>query len=250
MSARFDPKAAARWLLNARASGPLCAGLPVGPAGVDDAYAVQAEVMRQLGGRVSWKMALLGGKDRQTAAMPASEVFYSGATLTGLPPDAAIEVETALMLGADLQPGCTIDAALDAVGQVRLAFEIIGSRFADRATVSPLEAMADSFSSAGIVLGDAIPDWRKALEHPLNLALVLDDRPVTATEQWLSLNETANFLRWLATHAAQQGMPLCAGTVIITGARIGPIPLSGVRAAVARSEAAQVRVALSDHVLV
>lgn len=245
MTAIFDPQAAARILLEARAGGARPTGMPDGPARPGNAYAVQAEVMRALGCPVSWKMALLCGKDRHTAAMPASEIYRSGATLTGLPPDAAIEVETALVLGTDLRPGGTVGTALDAVAELRLAFEIIGSRYADRTKVPPLAAMADSFSSAGIVLGDAIPDWRAALDRPLGLTLKLNDKDVPAVEQSLGLDQTGDFLMWLAQHAAEQRLPLLAGTVIITGARIGPISLAGVGVAVGRCVTAEVRAVFS-----
>lgn len=233
MNPTFDPKAAARVLLDVRSGGARPAGLPATPPDTAAAYAVQSEVMRHLGSRVSWKMALLAGRDRHAAAMPASELLASGSTLGLLPPDAAIEVETAFILNSDLPAGSTPRAALAAVAEVRLAFEIVSSRYQDRASVPPLEAMADCFSSAAIVLGDPIPDWKSHLDQPLALALTLDGQPVTASEQSSTLSETADFLAWLASHAAQQGMPLAADTVIITGARIGPIPLRGARKALA-----------------
>ncbi|QDA36718.1 hydratase (plasmid) [Paracoccus liaowanqingii] len=247
MTPTFDPKAAARVLLDVRAGAPRPAGLSVTPPDTTAAYAVQSEVTRQLGGRASWKMALLGGRDRHTAAMPGSEVVASGCTLPVLPPDAAIEVETAFILGADLPAGSTPDAALEAVAEVRLAFEIVSSRYHDRTSVPPLEAMADCFSSAGIVLGDPIPDWRTDLDQPLGLTLALDGQPVATTEQTPTLTGTADFLAWLATHAAGQNMQLSAGTVIITGARIGPIPLRGAREALACFGPIQVRAVLSGE---
>lgn len=233
MTPTFDPKAAARVLLDVRAGAPRPAGLSVTPPDTAAAYAVQSEVMRKLGGRASWKMALLGGRDRHTAAMPGSEVVASGSTLPALSPDAAIEVETAFILGADLPAGSTSSAALDAVAEVRLAFELVASRYADRTAVPPLEAMADCFSSAAIVLGDPIPDWRTHLDQPLGLTLALDGQQISAPEQTPALTETADFLAWLATHAAGQNMQLSAGTIIITGARIGPIPLRDAREAFA-----------------
>ena len=233
MNVPFDPETAAKTLLAARAGGTRPAGLPVPPPDVAAAYAVQTAVMRRLGQRSNWKMALLGGRDRQAAAMPAGETVRSGITLSHLPADAAIEVETALILGRDLPSGSGPDEALAAIGEVRLAFEFVGSRFADRTAVAPLEAMADSFSSAAVVLGDTIPNWREALNGPLDLSLFLDAQIVAAEEQSFALAETTDFVSWLSSHAAEQNLPLSSGTVIITGARIGPIPLRGSRHAVA-----------------
>lgn len=246
MTPTFDTKAAARVLLDVRGGGVRAVGLPATPPDPDAAYAVQAAVMRQSSGPASWKMALLAGRDRHAAAMPASEIRASGATLAPLPADTAIEVETAFVLGADLPAGSTPKAALAAVAEVRLAFEIVSSRYRDRTVVHPLEAMADCFNSAGIVLGDAIPDWQNRLNGPLDLTLSLDGQPVAATEQGVTLPQTADFLAWLSTRAADMGLPLVAGTVIISGARIGPIPLGGAREATATAGPVTVGAAFSD----
>ncbi|WP_373946333.1 fumarylacetoacetate hydrolase family protein [Paracoccus marcusii] len=245
MTPIFDAEAAARVLLEVRGGGARPVGLPATPPDPDSAYAVQAAVLRQSTGPASWKMALLAGRDRHAAAMPASEVVASGAILGPLPA-AAIEVETAFVLGADLPTRSTPEAVLAAVAEVRLAFEIVSSRYRDRTVVHPLEAMADCFNSAGIVLGDAIPDWRDRLNGPLDLTLSLDGQPVVATEQGATLPQTADFLAWLSTRAADMGLPLVAGTVIISGARIGPILLGGAREATATAGSVTVGASFSD----
>lgn len=246
MTPIFDAEAAARVLLEVRGGGTPPVGLPAMPPDPEAAYAVQAAVMRQSAGTASWKMALLAGRDRHAAAMPASEVVASGAILGPLPAAAAIEVETAFVLGADLPTRSTPEAVLAAVAEVRLAFEIVSSRYRDRTVVHPLEAMADCFNSAGIVLGDAIPDWRDRLNGPLDLTLSLDGQPVVATEQGATLPQTADFLAWLSTRAADMGLPLVAGTVIISGARIGPILLGGAREATATAGSVTVGASFSD----
>lgn len=194
MSLTFDPKAAARVLLDVRAGGPRPAGLPSTPSDTTAACAVQSEGIRRLGGRACWKMALLAGRDRHAAAMPASDVAASGSTLGPMPHDAAIEIETAFILGTDLPAGSTAGAALAAIAEDRLAFEIVSSRYRDRASVPPLEAMTDCFSSAAIVLGNLILDWRSRLEEPLELALSLNGQHEIAPEQTPPLSETADFL--------------------------------------------------------
>lgn len=224
MTDLFDAEAAARILLAVRRGAARPAGLPVPPPDAAAAYAVQRAVIRKLGGG-AWKMALLAGRDRHAAALPAGLVAASGGTLPPLPPDACVEVETALVLGADLHSGADAGAVMAAIREVRLCFEIVASRFADRARVHPLEAMADAFSAGGIVLGDALDDWRDALAGPLGIRLWLDDRPVAAPEAPQGLDEALSFLSWLASHADGQGLPLRKGDVVITGARIGPLPL-------------------------
>ncbi|MEG4642186.1 fumarylacetoacetate hydrolase family protein [Paracoccus sp. APAP_BH8] len=239
MSAAFDPEAAARALLAVHGAAPRLPGLVPPPPDPDAAYAVQRAVIRALGGG-AWKMALLAGRDRHAGALPGRGVVRSDALLPPLPADACIEVETALILGADLPAGATAAAAADAIAEVRLAFELVAPRLADRGTALPLELMADGFGSAGIVLGDVLPDWRDGMTGPLGIALWLDERRVAVPETAASLAEAVDFLAWLAGHAAAQDLPLCQGDVIITGARIGPLPLDGARTARARAGGAAV----------
>lgn len=243
MTDAFDAAAAARALLQVWGGGPRPAGLPVSPPDTAAAYAVQRAVVRDLGGG-AWKMALLAGQDRHAAALPGRLVATSGSRLAALPHDACIEVETALILGADLHPGAGPAEALAAIGEVRLCFEMVASRFADRRAVHPLEAMADAFSSGGIVLGDALDNWRDALAGLLGIRLWLDDQPVQAPETLQGLDDALSFLSWLAGHAAGQDMPLRKGDVIITGARIGPLPLNDAGSARASAGGAGVAVNL------
>lgn len=244
MTDRFDAAAAAAVLLQVRQGAPRPAGLPVAPPDAAAAYDVQRTILSRLGGG-AWKMALLGGRERHAAALPGSLVLAAGDTLSPLPADACIEVETALILGADLHPGADPQTVLAAIAEVRLCFEIVISRFADRTAVHPLEAMADAFSSGAIVLGDTVPDWREALAAPLGIRLWLDDRPVEAPETLHSLDDALSFLSWLAGHAAGQGAPLRRGDVVITGARIGPLPLNAASRVRAVAGAAAVAVNLS-----
>lgn len=247
MSNNYDAATAARTLLDIRQGAPRPAGLAVPPPDTDAAYAVQRAVIAELGGG-AWKMALMGGRDRHAGALTGGAIAASGDTLEPLPHDACIEVETALILGEDLHPGADEAAVLAAIGEVRLCFEIVASRFADRTAVHPLEAMADAFSSGGIVLGDPLDDWRNALGGLLGIRLWLDDQQVTVPETLQSLEGALSFMVWLAGHAAEQGLPLRKGDVVITGARIGPLPLKDTVSARADAGDAGVSVRLSPPV--
>ena len=247
MTEEFDVATAAGTLLQVWGGGSRPAGLPVSPPDTEAAYAVQRAVIRELGSG-AWKMALLAGRDQHAAALPGRLVVASGETLPPLPHDACIEVETALILGTDLHPGTDPDRVMTAIGEVRLCFEIVASRFADRKAVHPLEAMADAFSSGGIVLGDALDNWRNALGGLLGIRLWLDDQPVDASETRQSLDDALSFLSWLADHAAEQGVPLRKGDVVITGARLGPLPLKNAGTARASAGGAEVAVKLMPAV--
>jgi 2-keto-4-pentenoate hydratase len=115
-----------------------------------------------------------------------------------------------------------------------LAFELVASRFIDRKTVDPLEGMADSFSAGGIVLGDALETGADELPDSLGITLWLDDQRIETTEIAQPLGDAIAFLSWLSDRAAKMGLPLRKGDVIITGARVGPLPLGAARMAKAQ----------------
>lgn len=215
----FDLPAAADLLLRARRMQQRLVPKMPAPGDTDSAYAVQEAVMAGLkdpGG--VWKMALLGGLTREAAILPCAALHDSGAR-PQRPTDMAIEVETALILARD--PG--ENPTLDAIAEVRLAFELIASRL-DGVT-DPLWHMADGFRSAGVVLGDPIPGWRDGLPDILGITLTLDGAAADVTETPAPMAEALDFLGWLSSHAARQNRPLKRGDVVITGARIGPLPL-------------------------
>lgn len=223
MTDDFDATAAAAPLLHAWQGGPRPSGLTPCPQNVAEAYAVQRAVMQDLGdpGGV-WKMALLEGRDRQAAVLTRRSLHASGATVD-LPADAAIEVETALVLSGEPEAA----DPMAAIAGIHLAFELVAPRFAPDAGFSALESMADGFRSSGVVLGDPIEGWRDGLPDRLGIALTLDGAAVPATEAAAPIDQAMDFLIWLTAHARAQDMPLKAGDVIITGARVGPLPLAG-----------------------
>jgi 2-keto-4-pentenoate hydratase len=236
----FDAAKAAGPLLDAWNGGPRPLALDPQPAHPADAYAVQEAVLAGLGdaGGV-WKMALLDGKTRQASVLPHRTLHEADATLS-LPDDTAVEVETALILGGEPVAGNPMAAIAD----IRLAFELIASRLSPKSGFTSLEGMADCFRSAGVVLGDSINGWQNGLPDRIDITLMLDDAATAATEVTVPLDQSLDFLVWLAGHARAQGRPLKAGDVVITGARIGPLPFSGAKTAKATAMGAAVSVGL------
>ncbi|RQP04424.1 MAG: hydratase [Paracoccus sp. BP8] len=239
----FDAGAAAQVLLAARRSARPADGLTPPPGDTAAAYAVQEAVLAGLGDPGGlWKMALLGGADRECAVLPGATLVQSGALLA-VPADARIEVETAILLAADPGPEAAEHDILRAIAAVHLAFELVAPRLAPQADLPPLARMADSFSSAGVVLGSKLA---KPPADRLGIELELDGKPVATTEAAAPLADALDFLRWLSGHARRQGRDLKAGDVIITGARIGPLPLNGARHARATAAGACVELRLAD----
>jgi 2-keto-4-pentenoate hydratase len=83
--------------------------------------------------------------------------------------------------------------------------------------------MADHFSNAGIILGSGRPLTAADDLAALNVVLECEGIEIGASRSGSSLDAILESLSWLARYAASLGAPLCAGTAIITGARIGPL---------------------------
>lgn len=232
-----DPARGALRIVSARRTGQLAASLET-PADAAAAYAVQHGVLAGLGdpGGV-WKMALLGGVSREAAILPRAALHRSGAVLP-MAAHSAIEVETALILAGDPGP----EASVAAIAEIRLAFELVASRLPPDAP--PLARMADGFSSAGVVLGSRIDAPITALPDRLGINLILDGTAADTHETAAPMGDALDFLGWLSGHARRHGHPLKRGDVVITGARIGPLPLGSTRQARAEAMGATVEISI------
>jgi 2-keto-4-pentenoate hydratase len=207
------------------------------PQDMEAAYAIQTETMAVLGPVGAWKVSPYPETGEPLCSvLPASYLHQSGATLDRADlHDLGIEVEIALTLGQDLPGGTTPQEAQAAIGSVHLALELIASRFTDRTSIPRTAAFADLQNSGGIVLGapvrfDALPELGGEA-----MTLVYDGEETASATGGPSTDNVLRSLAWLATHAASRGLELKQGTVVITGARIGPKPFAG-RVVAARSD--------------
>jgi 2-keto-4-pentenoate hydratase len=189
--------------------------------GLDQAYAVQAEVARQMGwfthGPRAWKV---GGSPVITAA-PLPQVLSSPATwsLDGQH-EVLIEAELAFRLG---QAPTGPHDVLSCLGTVCVSIELIGTRLLDGLNAPAHWKLADQGVHAGLVIGPETPyaacahfndeHWRQqACEVTVNGQLV---QQVQGSHP--SVNPLST-LPWLVAHAADQGLALQAGDLITTGA--------------------------------
>ncbi len=77
-----------------------------------------------------------------------------------------------------------------------------------------------------MLVGKALDRAITAGLETLPVALELDGRPVHAVEKGASWADILDAIAWLSGHAAERGLPLQSGQVIITGAR-ALAPLNG-----------------------
>lgn len=220
-----------RLLLAHRAAGTTIDSLPddLVPADLAAAYRVQSETLEALGPVGAWKVSPVPESGEPACSpLPQTYLHRSGATLPrGAFHGLGIEVEIAFTLGEALPAGASAEDAREAIGSVHLALELIASRYTDRQAMARTAAFADLQSSGGIVLGEPHAFDAQVDLGSEALTLRFGGDEVAATQGGPSTDNALKALAWLATHAASRGTPLTRGTVVITGARLGPTPLSG-----------------------
>lgn len=208
-------------------------GEPVGavpadlvPADLAAVYALQDRVIGQLGPVGGWKIMAGASGDPICAPIPLSRYFPDGAEI-----DASrhrlilVEVEVAVQLGADLMPGADVEAA---VASLHPALEFIGNPFFDRDATARNLQLGDLQSNGAVVVGPILSrDMAEGLAS-LPATLDYDGQTVKSGEGGAGWADILAALSWLAPHAAERGLPLRAGQVIITGSRV-LAPLTGAR---------------------
>jgi 2-keto-4-pentenoate hydratase len=236
----FDPQAAARYVLDAHRSRADYRNLPpeIAPQTLSDAYAAQAALAplleAQFGPVAGLKIATttkvmqaLMGIDHPCGGLIFARRIHASPTRIRLAEHVRlmVECELALRLGRDLAgPAESFTAAsvAPAIAAVMPAFELIEDRNADYKSTSALSMIADNCWNAGIVIGPDVP---------FDLA-----RPPVGTLGRLTINGAQNHegrtedplatLAWIANLANQNGRPLAADMVVITGSVIPTLPIA------------------------
>lgn len=215
-------------LLESYRGGQKLAGADTLPADLAETYRIQTELALALGEIGAWKLAPVPAEDAPSCSpLPASVIAQNGARIAA--DGTRAEVEIAVTLAADLDEDrpYTPEDLRAAIAGVHLALEFIGSRYADPAQMPALATSADLQNNVAIVLGplvsfDELPEFAQQ-----DIALFDNGNEIARTEGNSSTAATLSALAWLARHARSRGLPLRAGTVVITGARIGPIEVDG-----------------------
>ncbi len=196
------------------------------PDSVETAYAIQDALLagQTVGG---WKIApAAAGEVPRCSAFADTRIVQNGTALPFELQAPEVEVEVAFRLGKDLPGRATAysrDDIINAIGSTHVAFEILDSRFVDRKKVSSLAALADSQSNCLVVLGDGVEGYPG--ETSLRPALTIRGTHYAVEKALPENGAVLDAVAWLAQHAASRGHPLTAGQIVITGARVGPIPI-------------------------
>lgn len=130
-----------------------------------------------------------------------------------------IEPEIAFLLDRPVRSPADVGAA---VGGVAVGYEVLDSRFADFSFSLP-DVIADNASASGFGLGPWHPVPRNIAN--LGLSMEIDGRIVAAGTSAAILGDPMRSLNAAARLAAEAGIELQPGWVILAGAATAAIPL-------------------------
>lgn len=204
---------------------------------LEEAYQVQARVM---GKRESADNPLVGHKVGLTAEAVRAQLgvhqpdfgvlladmrLAAGETLDlGRLIQPKIEAEIAFILASDVN-AVDRESILDAVECVVAALEIVDSRIVDW-RIGFFDTVADNASSGLYVLGQDRIDPRTLDLRGVQMTMTVDGEQVSVGRGADCLGDPVEALVWVARTAAEQGRPLRAGEVVLSGA-LGPmVPLT------------------------
>ena len=221
---------AAQFLASARKSRRPGDRLPpeLQPQETEAALAIQRRVGDLLGEPVrGWKCG--APSQGRTLAAPVFRIYTgSQCPVAVFEGKASIEPEIAFVLARDL-PARTApyseDEVRSAVGETRLAIEILGSRYARSKDATFLEKLADSLSNDSLYLGPLV---RGGLSSELSAFPIRIDGVFEGQGRHPDGHPLAALL-WLVNWLSSRGEGLRAGEAITTGSYAGALdaPASG-----------------------
>jgi 2-keto-4-pentenoate hydratase len=227
--------AAARQLVAARTARRPGGRLPAScrPADADAGLAIQRRVVEILSLPIGgWKCSV-PTPERKIAAAPIfapTIVSVSPCPIVPIGGAARIEPEIAFVLARDLPARAAPYDETDvraAIGEARLVLELMGPRYADPATVTFPELLADSIANQGLFVG---PVLSNSVGLPLDaFAIVIDgaDGTLLTRDGRHSDGDPLRPLYWLANFLAAggygEGVSLKAGQIVTTGSYCGVV---------------------------
>jgi 2-keto-4-pentenoate hydratase len=226
--------AAARHLVAARLAGKPGLRLPEScrPATSDEAVTIQRRVAEVLGEPIGgWKCSLPNPQHLVVAPIFASNLYRTSPC--AMPVNAgiaAIEPEVAFVLGRDLPPRVTPysdDEVRGAIAEARLVLELLTCRYADPASATILEIVADSLKDYGLYLGPVLDDAFTRPLATLPITVAGPDGTILTRDGKHNDGHPLRPLVWLANWLADNPVGwtrgLRAGDVITTGSYAGAL---------------------------
>tara|TARA_R110002033_G_scaffold9754_10_gene31931 strand:+ start:2979 stop:3752 length:774 start_codon:yes stop_codon:yes gene_type:complete len=133
-----------------------------------------------------------------------------------------VEAEIAFRLGRDIKNvGDNPSALADAISSVFPALEIADSRVADW-NITYVDTVADNASAGMFILGDRPLDLQDIDLVGCSMRMEQNGTVVSEGSGAACLGNPLNALAWLASIRIEQGNPLKAGEIVLSGA-LGPM---------------------------
>lgn len=198
------------------------------PSDLAAALAVQEETARLLAGRQAtgiggWKCGT-PGPDKLVVAPILDDCIWRAPSCPARPLDGKlrIEPELAFILARDLparEEAYAPEEVDDAIGEVRLALELIASRYAQPAEVPFAEHLADRLLNQGLYLGPPVDAGlaRGAGSFDIRVAAGGDEQSFDGRHPD---GNPLLPLYWLAQFLRERGRGLRAGEAVITGSYV------------------------------
>ena len=137
-----------------------------------------------------------------------------------------VEVEVAVVLGADLDRGShTVVDVISATAYVLPALEIVDSRIAGW-DITNFDMIADNAGAGLYVLGTRPVSLAAVDLRRVAMQLMINGEPAATGNGAACLGNPLNSVLWLADALSQHGTPLKAGETIMTGSLCGMLPLT------------------------
>jgi 2-keto-4-pentenoate hydratase len=130
-----------------------------------------------------------------------------------------VEAEFAYRLGADVEPG---DDVLAAVAGVHLAVEVPDSRYARFVGAGAAALLADAACAGRFVLGPEVPGWRERDLSTATTHLWINGERAASGSGGTVMGDPRTALAWLAAELPGHGHRLRAGDVVTTGTTTVP----------------------------
>lgn len=137
---------------------------------------------------------------------------------------AAVEAEFVFRIGRDAPRGKLAWTEEDALGHVdalHVGVELAGSPLPDINAMGPAVVVSDFGNNAGLVVGPAVDDWRRAIEEDMKCRTEVDGMAVGRGSASGIQGGLVSALRFAFARCARRGMPLRAGQWVSTGAATG-----------------------------
>ena len=236
-AAALAPSEVARRFVGARLAAAALADFPGRlPADMAAAYRIQEaaialwpdEIAGWKVGKIPLELQAALGADRVMGPVFRGNVSQA----TGAPTPvfaipggfAAVEAEYIYRMGEDAPAGrtdWTPDAALALVEEELVGVEFAGSPLASINILGPRVVAADFGNNAGLILGRAIPDWRRRTDDWPPCEAYVEGKLVGRGAPSSLPGGPAASLAFLMNAVAARGRPLKRGQLVTTGAASG-----------------------------